>query len=270
MFTAANPREMPSRTTCSRWPSGNIASTNGWLRSIRRPLDLSIRSTSSCTCAVVRMVVVSSCRPARATNTRDGSLIQISSTSGSSRYACSGPNPATRATSSPTTPLASATGATTPVRLRSSCARTTSSARWRTSATSRCGSTPSRRTASRTCASRSSTSEPAESPPMCRAGELLAHTDHFPRSFDQLLLVGGASGKRLRRICGQWYASDQRRSRPAPGADSRWVGTTPPTAAQIVNDRDTEEVRPPFSDEARTGAACRSLGLERGSAHGGP
>ena len=62
-------------------------------------------------------------------------------------------------------PLAPATGATTPVRLRSSCARTTSSARWRTSATSCCGSTPSRRTGSRTCASRSSTSEPTESPP---------------------------------------------------------------------------------------------------------
>ena len=37
----------------------------------------------------------------------------------------------------------------------------------------------------------------------CRASELLAHTDHFPRSFDQLLLVGGASGKRPRPICGQ-------------------------------------------------------------------
>ena len=38
---------MPSSTTCRRWPSGSIASTNGWLMSMRRPLDLSIRSTSS-------------------------------------------------------------------------------------------------------------------------------------------------------------------------------------------------------------------------------
>ena len=51
MLTAVKPREMPSRTTCRRCPSGSIASTNGWLMSMRRPLDLSIRSTSSCTCA---------------------------------------------------------------------------------------------------------------------------------------------------------------------------------------------------------------------------
>ena len=51
MLTAEKPREMPSSTTCSRWPSGSIASTNGLLTSTRRPLDLSIRSTSSVTCA---------------------------------------------------------------------------------------------------------------------------------------------------------------------------------------------------------------------------
>jgi hypothetical protein len=29
MLTATKPREMPSNTTCRRWPSGNMASTNG-------------------------------------------------------------------------------------------------------------------------------------------------------------------------------------------------------------------------------------------------
>ena len=29
MLTATKPREIPSSTTCRRWPSGNIASTNG-------------------------------------------------------------------------------------------------------------------------------------------------------------------------------------------------------------------------------------------------
>ena len=51
MLTAEKPRLMPSSTTWSRWPSGSIASTNGREMSIRRPLDFSIRSTSSCTCA---------------------------------------------------------------------------------------------------------------------------------------------------------------------------------------------------------------------------
>ena len=85
MFTAEKPRLMPSSTTCSRCPSGSIASTNGCERSMRRPLDFSIRSTSSWTCAALSSVEVSSWRPARATNTRDGSLIQTSSTVGSSR-----------------------------------------------------------------------------------------------------------------------------------------------------------------------------------------
>ena len=39
--------------------------------------------------------MVSSATPSRATNTREGSLIQISSTEGSSKYCCSGPYPAT-------------------------------------------------------------------------------------------------------------------------------------------------------------------------------
>ena len=124
---------------------------------MRRPLDFSIRSTSSCTSARLRIRFVSSCRPLRAMNTRLGSLIQISSTSGSSRKCCSGPKPETRATSSPTTPTGSGTGATTPVRLRSSWARTISSARRRTRALSSWGSTRSRRTTARSSWSRSPT-----------------------------------------------------------------------------------------------------------------
>ena len=150
MLTADQPRLMPSSTTWSRWPSGSIASTNGRLMSIRRPLLFNIRSTSSCTWAPVRIRLVSSWRPRRATKTRLGSLIHTSSTVGSSSSGWSGPKPETRATSSPTIESTSATGATAPVRLRSSWARTTFSARWRTTAASRWGSTPSRRTASRT------------------------------------------------------------------------------------------------------------------------
>ena len=85
MLTAENPREIPSSTTWSRCPSGSIASTNGRLMSTRRPLDLSIRSTSSCTWGYVSIRVVSSWRPSRAMKTLVGSLIQISSTVGSSR-----------------------------------------------------------------------------------------------------------------------------------------------------------------------------------------
>ncbi len=89
---------------------------------------------------------MSSCRPRRAMKTRLGSLIQISSTSGSSRKGWSGPKPETRAISSPTTAAGSATGTTAPVRLRSSWRRTTSSAIRRTRPASRWGSTPSERT----------------------------------------------------------------------------------------------------------------------------
>ena len=86
---------MSGITTCSREPSGSIASTNGVDRSTRRPEDFSIFSTRSRTSSAVRIVVVSSCTPRRAMNTLVGSLIQISSTVGSSRYFCSGPKPAT-------------------------------------------------------------------------------------------------------------------------------------------------------------------------------
>jgi hypothetical protein len=91
MFTAMCRRVTSGMTTCSREPSGSIASTNGVLMSIRRPELRSIRSTRSASCPAPRIVVVSSDRPRRATNTRPGSLTQISSTSGSSSHRCSGP-----------------------------------------------------------------------------------------------------------------------------------------------------------------------------------
>lgn len=161
MLTAVKPRAMPSSTTWSRCPSGSIASTKGRLMSMRRPLDLSIRSTRSSTCAGSSRRLVSSWRPRLAMNTRFGSLIQISSTSGSSRNGWRGPKPDTRATSSPTIAPLSVSCASAPVRLRSSCPRTTSSAIRRTTPASRCGSTPSRRTCSRTCASSRSTTSGA-------------------------------------------------------------------------------------------------------------
>ena len=62
---------------------------------MRRPVLFNIRSTRSRTSSAVSTVVVNSLRPLRATNTRDGSLIQISSTDGSSRYFWIAPYPAT-------------------------------------------------------------------------------------------------------------------------------------------------------------------------------
>ncbi len=91
-------RDTSGITTCRREPSGRDASTNGDERSTRRPEDLSMRSTRSRTPSAVRIVGVSSLTPSRATNTLPGSLIQISSTRGSSKYGCSGPNPATSST----------------------------------------------------------------------------------------------------------------------------------------------------------------------------
>ena len=85
MFTAQCSAVMSGMTTCRRLPSGSIASTNGEERSMRRPEDLSMRSTRSRISAAVKIVVVSSLRPRWATKTLLGSLIQISSTVGSSR-----------------------------------------------------------------------------------------------------------------------------------------------------------------------------------------
>ena len=204
MLTALNPRLMPSSTTCSRCPSGSIASTNGWLTSIRRPLDFSIRSTSSCTCAVLSIRLVSSCRPLRAMKIRLGSLIQISSTAGSSRKGCSGPNPETRATSSPTRASTSGTGATIPVRLRSSCSRTTPSTIRRTNPASRCGSTPSLRTRPRTCRSSCSTSSPSCA---ARASVGVIAMGGSPENeaswlFPATYVSPGAPQQRASRICG--------------------------------------------------------------------
>lgn len=85
MLTAQNSLVTSGITTCRRLPSGRRLSTNGELRSSLRPEFFSIRSTRSRTCASVSTVVVSSLRPCLATKTRPGSLIQISSTAGSSR-----------------------------------------------------------------------------------------------------------------------------------------------------------------------------------------
>ena len=54
---------MSGMTTCSREPSGSIASTNGVDMSIRRPDVRSIRSTRSASSPGARIVVVSSLRP---------------------------------------------------------------------------------------------------------------------------------------------------------------------------------------------------------------
>ena len=85
MLIAMCRRVMSGMTTCSREPSGIVASTNGVLMSIRRPDVRSIRSTRSASWPGPRIVVVSSLRPRRAMKTRPGSLTQISSISGSSR-----------------------------------------------------------------------------------------------------------------------------------------------------------------------------------------
>ena len=87
-------------TTCKREPSGNDASTNGWETSTRRPLRRNIRSTRVRTSSGERSAGIRSWRPERATNTADESLIQISSTVGSSRWDCRIPNPVTRCATS--------------------------------------------------------------------------------------------------------------------------------------------------------------------------
>ena len=74
---------MSGITTCSREPSGSVASTNGGDRSTRRPDGLSIRSTRSRTSSAVRIVrgELGDRRRGRRTPW-SGSLIQISSTVG--------------------------------------------------------------------------------------------------------------------------------------------------------------------------------------------
>jgi hypothetical protein len=111
---------MSGMATCSREPSGSIASTKGVDRSTRRPDDFSIFSTRSRTSSAVRTVVVSSCTPWRATKTLVGSLIHTSSTVGSSRYGCSGPKPATASNTARAAWPWSSIGGRVPVVLRSS------------------------------------------------------------------------------------------------------------------------------------------------------
>src|SRR6188472_2212241 len=224
MFTAAKPREMPSRTTCSRWPSGSIASTNGWLRSIRRPLDLLLHLRSGEDGG--GQLVPAGAGDEHPRRVVDPDLLHVGVVevrlqrpeAGHPRHqladhAVGVGNRSDNAGEAPLVVCAHHVLGEMPhqrdVALRVDTLAAYGVAHLRVEVVDQ---------------------RTGRIPAMCKAGELLAHTDHFPRSFDQLLLVGGASGKRLRPICGQWYASDQRRSRPAPGADSRWVGTTPPTA----------------------------------------
>ncbi len=119
-LTAQCSRVMSGMTTCNRLPSGSVASTKGDDRSIRRPDDLSIRSTRSRTWSPVSTVLVSSGTPLRATKTWLGALIQISSTSGSSKYCCSGPKPATVSSTSLTARSTLPSGGSPPCVLRSS------------------------------------------------------------------------------------------------------------------------------------------------------
>ena len=148
MLTAQWRRVTSGITTCSRDPSGSSASTNGWLTSTRRPLERSIRSTRSCTWGSVSTTVVSSLRPSRAQNTRDGSLNQISSTLGSSKSRCSGPYPATVSCSSCARALTSAyDGSSVPPTATSS---STSRIAARTARGSASGSVPRSRTSART------------------------------------------------------------------------------------------------------------------------
>jgi len=107
-LTAQCRRVTSGITTCSREPSASDASTNGLDRSTRRPLARNISSTRSWTCSSLSTVPVRIGRPALATNTLSGWLIQISSISGSSKYPCNGPSPITRSA----TALAIAAGST--------------------------------------------------------------------------------------------------------------------------------------------------------------
>jgi hypothetical protein len=95
MLSAQWRRVMSGITTCRREPSASMASTKGVDRSTRRPLVRSISSTRSWTCCSISTVPVRTGRPALAMKTLSGWFIQISSTSGSSKYGWSGPSPIT-------------------------------------------------------------------------------------------------------------------------------------------------------------------------------
>ena len=153
MLTAMWARVICGITTCSRDPSGNMASTNGVLKSMRRPDVRSIRSTRSATWSAVRITVVSSERPRRAMNTRPGSLIQISSTVGSSSSGCNGPNPATRSSTARAASFGSPSGGNDDVTARFWYSVTTSSSSRPNATVSSAGSRSRRRTSSRTSSS---------------------------------------------------------------------------------------------------------------------
>src|SRR4051794_4933655 len=93
----------------------------------------------------------------------------------------------------------SLTGATTPVRLRSSWARTTASASRRTTLASRCGSTPSWRTASRTRWSSDSTRSACASAAMTDTGGPLPSKRSVRKTYDSPRVLGKGSAP----ICGQ-------------------------------------------------------------------
>ena len=80
-------------TTWRRSPPASIASTKGLDRSSLRPEWCSILSTRARTSSSVRIRLVNSATPPRATNTREAALIHISSTDGSSISTWSGPRP---------------------------------------------------------------------------------------------------------------------------------------------------------------------------------
>ncbi len=119
MLTAQWRRVTSGITTCSREPSDSDASTNGVDRSTRRPLARSISSTRSWTCSSLSTVPVRIGRPALATKTLSGWLIQISSTSGSSKYSCNGPSPMTRSATALATAAGSTSAGMLAVRVRS-------------------------------------------------------------------------------------------------------------------------------------------------------
>ena len=145
---------MSGITTCSREPSGSIASTNGVDRST--PATRRLAASARPGRAPRRrssIVVVSSLRPRRATNTRPGSLIQISSTVGVVEVASAAgrTRPPRRTRAGPRAARSHAAAAAVPTER---CARrsraTTSSTSARTAAGSATGSSPRRRTSSRT------------------------------------------------------------------------------------------------------------------------
>ncbi len=118
-LTAQCRRVMSGMTTWSREPSLSVASTNGLDRSRRRPLACNISSTRSWTRCSLSTVLVRIGLPALATKTLSGWLIQISSTSGSSRYGCNGPKPTTRSATAFATCSGASRGGMLAVRPRS-------------------------------------------------------------------------------------------------------------------------------------------------------